>query len=66
VELLIMNYNPETGEKIKSRMYNKIIEGITKSFENIELNDYHMNKNLSSDNLRCKISISIPEFDHYI
>jgi hypothetical protein len=25
-------------------MYNKIIEGITKSFENIELNDYHMNK----------------------
>jgi hypothetical protein len=42
-------------------MYNKIIEGITKSFENIELNDYHMNKNLSSDNLnRCKISISIP------
>jgi hypothetical protein len=32
-------------------MYNKIIEGITKSFENIELNDYHMNKNLSSDNL---------------
>jgi hypothetical protein len=45
-----MNYNPETGEKIKSRMYNKIIEGITKSFENIELNDYHMKKNLSSDN----------------
>jgi hypothetical protein len=59
-----MNYIQRQERKIKSRMYNKIIEGITKSFENIELNDYHMNKNLSSDNLnRCKISISIPEFD---
>jgi hypothetical protein len=46
-------------------MYNKIIEGITKSFENIELNDYHfMNKKMSTNNLnRCQMSISIPEFD---
>jgi hypothetical protein len=45
-------------------MYNKIIEGMTKTFDNIELNDYHkMNKSVSNLN-RYKMSISIP--DSYI
>lgn len=44
-------------------MYNKIIEGMTKTFDNIELNDYHkMNKSVSNLN-RYKMSISIPEFE---